>query len=348
MASPLSKQALAKVYKELDEVAVAVSVVGTSRGKLVQLARMAYPIRDALVGTRPEVSKLRDDLTRAIHNVRRVHTRQRPASNAIKMLAAEVKRVQKLVGSKLGDVPLGFRAGGMDLENVWGYTELEARPFLDRFDRMMRKVMVLGLDKQVSYGDVFLDADEAGNRALYFDPHNDRLIANPLKGANRDAEIGEALAARVWLASFGPKGHAEWGGNFEHFARRFIQMLEGKKLNNATAAVMAATTGVREGAISEAIEPKEPSPKANTKPTPIAIEKAIEGIGDVRGRTILGFYVKVENMSHHSGPGVVVVRPTGEKGEGITFYSIGSKTAARRAARFIYNATRQKKQEAVA
>lgn len=339
MSKPLSRQSLAKVYKELDEVAVAVSVVGTRRPKLMKLARMAYPVRDALVGMRPEVSKLRDNLTRAIHNTRRAQLKQRSASRAIWALAAEIKKTQKLIGDGLGDVPLGFRSGGMDIENVWGFTEQEVKPFLDQFDRMMRQVMTLGLDDQVAYGEVVFDPDSANRRALFFNPYNDKLVADPLKGTNRKADIGEALAARVWLASFGQKEHVDWMENFDHFARHFTRMLEGKKLDAGAAGVMAATTGVRAGAISEAIEPKEPKPKAKVKPTPIAIEKAIEGISDVRGQTVLGFYVKVGNMSHHSGPGVVVVRPVGERGDGVTFYSLGSRTAARRAARFIYNET---------
>ena len=332
MSKPLSRQSLAKVYKELDEVAVAVSVVGTRRQMLMKLARMAYPVRDALVGARPEVSKLRESLTRAIHNTRRASLKQRPASRAIWALAAEIKKTQKLVGDSLGDVPLGFRSGGMDIENVWGYTEREVKPFLDRFDRMLRKIMTLGLDAQVAYGEVVFDPDNANRRALFFDPHNDRLVADPLKGTNRKADIGEALAARVWLASFGAKEHESWGGRhlgFDNFSRAFTRMLEDKKLDSA-------------------IEPKEPSPKAKVKNTPIAIEKAIEGIGDVRGRTILGFFVKVGNMSHHSGPGVVVVRPTGEKGGWVTFYNLGPRTAAKRAARFIYNETKRRDKGEVA
>jgi len=348
MALPLSKQNLAKVFKELDEVAVAVMVVGTRRPKLMQLARIVLPVRDALVGTRPEVRKIRDDLTRAMHNTRRSPLRQRPASKAIKALAAEVKKVRKLVDGKLGDVPSSFKVSRLTAINTWGYSEREARPFLDRLDRALKKAKALGLDKQVVYGEVILDPDEAGSRALYYDPHGDRLIGNPSKATNRDSEIGEALAARVWLATFGSEEHTEFGGiraGFDPFVRLFTDMLNGKKLDRGHATIMATTTGVRHAAISEDTIPKEPRPKGVVKLTPISIERAIEAIREGRGRTLHGYYIRVGSMSHASGPGFVTLKPTGEKGPGVTFYSLGHKTAARRAARFVYNAAKQKGRE---
>jgi hypothetical protein len=351
MASPLSRQALARVYKELDEVAVAVSVVGTRRQKLMDLARMAYPARDALVGSRPEVKKLRDDLTRAIHNVRRSQTRPARASKAIWKLAAQIKRVQKLVAKGLGDVPSSMSAGGLEVSNVWGYSEREAKPLLGRLDKALGRAKDLGLGSQVVYGEVILDPGKAGGRAVSYDPHKDQLVGDPSKGSNRDLDIAEALAARVWLASFGPEEHAEWGGSpsdFDGFVRLFSDMLAGKKLDRGLATIMAATTGVEHGRISEAIIPKEPPPKGSVKLSPLAIEKAIESIKDGRGRILHGHYVKVGNMSHASGPGFVTVKATGDKGPGVTFYSIGPKTAARRAARFVYNAAKKKGKEEAA
>lgn len=351
MVNFISKNHLSKVYKELDEVAVAVMVVGTRRPKLMALARMALPVRDALVGSRPEVSKLRDDLARAMHNTRRANLKQRPASKAIRDLAAQIKRVQKLVGGKLGDVPASFKVSGLTATNAWGYSEREAKPFLGRLDRAFKKAKDIGLGKQVVYGEVILDPDAAGSKALSYDPHSDRLIANPSRTTNRDAEIVEALAARVWLAAFGSDEHTEFGGiraGFDHFVRLFTDMLDGKKLDRGHAAIMSATTGVRYETISEEIIPKEPRPKGSVKLTPISIERAIEAIREGRGRTFHGYYIRVGNMSHASGPGFVTLKPTGEKGLGVTFYSLGHKTAARRAARFVYNAARQKGKEEAA
>ena len=353
MKSQLSRQNLDKIFKELDETSVAVSVVGTRRQKLMDLARMVLPVRDALFGTRPEVSKVRSNLTRAMHNVRRAQLQPRPASKAIKALAVEIVEVKKLLASKLGDVPETFALGGMTVQNVWGYTEGEGRQFIERMKRSLDKAKSLGIDG-LEYGDVVFDPEMTQGAAVSYDPHLDRIYANPSKVSNR-ADIGEVLASRMWLSVFGPKEHIDWGGSrgFDGFVRIFSDMLSGKKIDRGIAGIMAATAGVEHEDISEQIIPSvasshtdgscgEHSTTVKTKGvrlTPLAVEKAIESMRDGSGRNLFGFYVKVGNVSYGSGPGFVTVRANGEK-DSVTFYSIGPKTAARRASRYIYSAAR--------
>lgn len=230
----------------------------------------------------------------------------------------------------------------MTIQNVWGYTDGEVRQFVERMKNALDRAKSLGIDG-LEYGEVVFDPEATDGVAVRYDPHFDRFYANPSKMQGRDADIREALASRMWLAIFGPEEHVEWGESrgLDGFVRIFSDMLAGKKIDPGFAGIMAATTGIDRGAISEQIIAMEPPvPNREVKLTPLAIEKAIESMKDGNGRNLYGFYIKVGNVSFGSGPGFVTVKAEGEK-DIVTFYSIGPKTAARRASRYIYNAARK-------
>lgn len=242
----LSSQNLKRVHKELDEVGVAISVVGTRRQKLMELARLTAPISDDLVGSRPEVKQIRDDLVRLTHNVRRAQTRARPASQAVKALAAKVKDVQKLVGSGLGDVPEAFTVGEMSLLNTWGYTKKEAKPFMDALDVALGVIEKMGLTKIVAEATVSLDPEGSPRASMVYDLFADTFVANPRRTRERTRGISDALGGRLWLKLFEQRDVETWGGAraaWVSFSDAFHRLLSGKRLSKDDAARMTVSLG---------------------------------------------------------------------------------------------------------
>jgi hypothetical protein len=243
----LSRQNLRKVYRELDEVGVAIGVVGTRRQKLMELARMVVPITDALVGTRPEVKRVRDDLVRLTHNVRRAQTKARLASKAVAALAAQVKVAEKLVDKGLGDVPEAFNPiDGMSILNTWGCTEREARAFLRRLEDATSVLDKMGLMRGLGDTRVSLDPEGSPRDSMTYDLFNDMFIANPMYARARERGISDALGGRLWVKLFKQREVEVWGGAsqaWDAFSEAFFDLIRGKGMKGRDAARMATSLG---------------------------------------------------------------------------------------------------------
>lgn len=239
----LSPQNFKRVYRELDQVGVAISVAGTRRQKLMELARLTVPISDALMGTRPEVKKARDALVRLTHNVRRAQTKPRPASKAVRALADQVKAVEKLVGGGLGDVPENFSVGGMSLTNTWGYTAQEVKPFMDALKRAIDILDKMGLAGTET---VVLDADALSSASMAYDLYSDTFVANPTRTRGRSRGISDAIGGRLWLKLFTQRDVETWGGAaaaWSSFSDVFSRLLSGRSLKGNDAARMTVSLG---------------------------------------------------------------------------------------------------------
>jgi len=242
----LSRQNLSRIYKELDQVGVAISVAGTRRQKLMKLARLAIPISDALVGARPETKRVRDDLVRLAHNVRRAQTRPRPASKAISELASQIKIVQKLVDSGLGNVPKMFVVDKMTILNNWGYTNKEVKPFLDALKIATDKLGQMGLADNVGAAQVTLDPRESFGSSMKYVLFLDAFAADPLCSRDRFRGISDAIGGRLWMKLFEQRDVETWGGSTQAwggFSSAFYKLLRGKKISGDDAAKMAVSLG---------------------------------------------------------------------------------------------------------
>jgi len=237
---------LKQVYRELDEVGVAISVVGTRRQKLMALARLTLPLSDELVGTRPEVRRVRDDLVRLSHNVRRAQTTARPAGKAVRALANQVKVLEELLKKGLGNTPETFGVGGLILVNRWGYTKKEAKPFLNVLKKATDVIEKIGLVKKIGTGKVLLDQSASPGSAMTYDLFSDSFIANPTRTQDRRKDIGRAFGERLWWKYFDGRDAETWGGGAEalpSFFGAFSRLLFGRKLSGDILAKMSVSLG---------------------------------------------------------------------------------------------------------
>lgn len=241
----LSRTSLTRVARELDETAVAVSVMGTRRKKLKEMAALAEPIPDALVGTRPEVEKVRRELLRAIQNVKVSSEKARPASEKLRALAKAVRMTQDLVGKRLGDVDIGFEAGGFLVSNVWGYTNSEARTTMSALEKAARRLTKVGLGSVVG-GDAALSPEDTGRKFVVYDKADDALLFDPSRSGSGDEKaILEALAERVWWQEFGPDEFEVFRatGGLERFREAFAALLVGDRVSPDATARLKVTVG---------------------------------------------------------------------------------------------------------
>jgi hypothetical protein len=235
-----------RIYKELDQVGVAISVVGTRRQKLMELARLAEPIVDRLVGDRPSVKRLRDDLVRLAHNVRRVPVKAKMASKAVRELAEKVKEVEKLLAKGRGDVPREFSIGGMKLPNAWGYTPKEVTPFLGELESVLDSVDKMGLTREVGRGVIVLDPRESPWSTMDYDPYSDQFFANPVQGRKILEELAQAMGGRVWVQLFKRPEVEAWGvgsRGWNDFAEAFARLVSGKGLSDDEKSKMESSLG---------------------------------------------------------------------------------------------------------
>jgi hypothetical protein len=244
--SKLSAQNLKRVYRELDEIGVAISLAGTRRQKLMELARLVVPISDAPIGVRPAVKRVRDDLVRLTHNVRRVQTKQRTASRAVAALAAQIEVVQKLVSGGLGDVPETFDVGEMILMNTWGYTTKEVKSFMESLKSATGMLDKMGLTQSIGTVKVVLHEDGSPRVSMTYDLFSDTFVANPTLRRGRYVGISDAIGGRVWLKNFGQRDVETWGGSSRAwilFSNAFFRLMSEKSLSVGDDARMAVTLG---------------------------------------------------------------------------------------------------------
>lgn len=243
MADDVRKSRLQWVRKELEQVAVAMSLVGTRRQKLIEMARLVTPAFNALVGNRPEIKKVRDEMRRGLHNLRRSQTTPKAASKNMRAVAATMGSVIKLSDKGLLDLDEEYEVGPFVLENVWGYTEREVRQFISTMREMMVGLDAIGLYDKLAYGDIQLDPEKTQSY-LSYDRRGDFFVAN-IDKARSDEEIFKAMGERLWDKGFKTKERDVWGGpsHRSKFVQAFSIAMKGNKQDRDTMARLTLTVG---------------------------------------------------------------------------------------------------------
>lgn len=232
---------LAEVAREIDQVAVAVSVVGTSRAKLRELGGMAIEAGKDLVGTRPEVRAMQTRVARVAHNAIGSHTGAKLASRRLRVLADMLRAVLSDVESGVGAADPYLKIGAFDAWNTWGYTDAELQPLEHLIESASRLLRGVGLESILG-GDLELDPSLtrdsfvrylSGSDALAFDLA--REVSDPL------GSILRAFAVRLWRVQFGNAEREAWGGDPSRFFGSFADTMNGDTLDSETAARLAVS-----------------------------------------------------------------------------------------------------------
>jgi hypothetical protein len=246
VAKPLDPANFRFVLRELDQIGVAVSVVGTKRPMLLRLAGYAEGIRAALVGSRPEVRKARDELARLIQGVRSSSPKAKPASKAIRKLHKGVLDVQRIVSKGLGVASAVTEVGGFELDNAWGYTSFELRTALSAIKKADAILRRAGLESLVKGVVVVLDPEVAAGSYASYDRDIDLMAMDPGQDQSGDTEaILRALGGRLWATQFKPEDKEVWGGGRDpgRFSDAFSRKLAGESVDRDTAARLQVTVG---------------------------------------------------------------------------------------------------------
>lgn len=241
MADDLHRARLQWVRKELDQIGVAMSVVGTSRPMLQKMARYLEPSIEGLRGNRPEVRKVREDLTRAQHNLRRGPTTPLRSSRNMWIARDLMDKVLKLQDKGLLDLPEEYVEGRMTLENVWGYKPQEVKSFLGLLRQVTADLADVGLYGDLVYGVIRLDPDEAKGRFLTRNEQTDQIVADPSRGRTK-ADIFDAFGGRVWDKLFMASDRQTWGTRGS-FITAFTRAMRGMSLSSEDRAKLAVTVG---------------------------------------------------------------------------------------------------------
>jgi len=237
---PLTTNHLDRVYRELDEVAVAVSVVGTRRQMMEKLIGYVQPVAEALVGTRPKVASVRGELWRTMHNARKARLGAREASTAIWAMASAVKATKDLVKrQRLGDVEPVGEAGGFPLLNIWGYTRRETAGLRQELRAVSRQINALGLEDAL--GTVVLDEKRAKNDAFRYDGQGD-FIADPKRPLGGQ-DVLEAVGLKVWGELFKGRHREMWQRDRDLFIDAFVARARGESQSADVRARLTATVG---------------------------------------------------------------------------------------------------------
>lgn len=251
MMPPLSRAHFRHTIRELDEVAVATSVTGTSKAKTRDLADLAQRMHDALVGDRPEIAKVRKELRLKIHNLRRSPINQR-AAKRMRDLLSVVRDLQKLVDQKgWGAVPEVFVIEGFEVLNSWGYTERELKALFVMLRRATRMLGDVGL--KVGTVPVLADPEAmkqvrgaAASEYMAYVEQDDLFVANPSSKLSGDMEsVLRAIAARIWSQQMDRDHRQTWdrAGGANGFADAFARKLASDQADSDTAARLLVTVG---------------------------------------------------------------------------------------------------------
>lgn len=240
----LRDQRLTFVRKELDQIGVAVSVVGTSHTMLNRLHGYGEELADSLHGTREPVRKLQGDFTRALHNLKRANPRDSKRSSkaiwAVRDLADRLIKLRR----KVKDVEPEVKLGRLRLDNVYGYTERELRPA----EKVVREAVELmgdwGLYRKVVYGDIILDPEDSRGKLAAYLAGLDAIAVDPDRWPQGVAPVLGAFADRLWVQVLKGPQHEVWGqgvAGWDRFRSAFVAALDGGSLSADTSARLAVT-----------------------------------------------------------------------------------------------------------
>lgn len=232
-----------RIVTELEQTAVAVSVVGTSFAKLKEMATIAETVLDSLVGDRPEIARVRLLVRQLIQNVRVSGTGAQVASTALRRLANGMSRVDALVKHGLTDAQDEFDIETFSVLNVWGYSTEELGTARKSLGDVARKLRRLGMP-ELSSCIVQLDPRLASSFVSYL--RDNDTLAMDLSRRGNDWDVYYALGARLWKG-FQGKDRELWGGvaGDDRFQKVFADtMSEREKPSRDTRARLALSIGI--------------------------------------------------------------------------------------------------------
>ena len=231
--NPMAPQKLRAAIKELEQTAVAVSVMGTSPRKLKEMAGLAEPVLDAMVGERHEVAAVRSELKKAVQAVRMSSLKAAQASTKMNALAGVMKRVLALVGKGLADVKGEEVAGSFAMVNTWGYPDRDVSSMKTLLVNAERKLNASGFG-DVANGIMYLDPRVAEG-AVSYSKQGDFLAADLDMRADVRA-IVHALGARWWYREMGRSTYEVWGDAVERFQDAVADFVVGRPTSTDTEA----------------------------------------------------------------------------------------------------------------
>jgi len=236
---PLSARNIERVRVELEQTAVAVSVVGTSKQRIAQLIDLVEPIAEALVGARSEVNRLRGRLRRSMHNLRVSNLSQRHASEKMRALVGAVSYVGEAVKVGIGNAEPSFEVDGFFVINVWGYNESELRLTVSTLKRAAKELDAVGLAPAIS-----VELSGGGSKFATYLRDRDGLDLDPTRAASM-GELFEAIGEGFWVRDFRSEDRETWGGRLSvrKFTDAFGKALTGWKLDAETVARLQMTVG---------------------------------------------------------------------------------------------------------
>lgn len=240
---PLDASNLKRVITELEQTAVAVSVMGTTTRKLKEMAALVEPIAGALVGMRPDVRRVRIDLHRRIHNAKVSSVKGSTAAIKIRDMVAGLRKVQGLLTKGLGDTGTVFKVGGFEVTNVWGYSKVELGSARNALGDASRQLARAGLSS-LGEATVVLDPEEAVG-FIEYDPKRSLLVMD-LRRPGDAKNVYRALAARLWREELRGEAKETWGGEqgLERFQTAFSDLMSGRRLDRDPRARLQVTVGV--------------------------------------------------------------------------------------------------------
>lgn len=248
-SNPLADSYLKAAAKEIEQTAVAVGVVGTRSWKLKQMAALVEPIGEALVGERPEVARLRGQLKRLVHNARVSVTDARQASAALNGLAGGVREARRLVGKGIGNAEPHVSSSGVELANVWGYTNSEARDAMRALERANKALEAVGLPTATGDFAELNPARVKGSDFVQYDADNDILVFDLGRSrslAENAQSVLRVLGERLWRQEFRARDREPWGDGkrgLSAFSEAFAGLLSGRRLDEGIVARLTTTVG---------------------------------------------------------------------------------------------------------
>lgn len=237
----MDRQHLLSVAKELRQVAISVSVVGTRRWKLEQLATKVRPIRDEMSWLRPDISKARSMLARAIHNMERAPENGRQAKN-LRMAADAIGVLAKIMGRSI--IPRVVTVHGHKVVNAWGYSSSDLMGVMGNLSSVSD---VVGHAWSPGAMDVKFVVNPMMSRNAYafYDASQDTIYINPDRSSKADVELIAAIGDRLW-AFAGSEGRSAWGADksgWSRFVSAWTKLILGHNIDQESMHKLSMTAG---------------------------------------------------------------------------------------------------------
>lgn len=242
--NPLASQSLRSVARELEQTAVAVGVVGTTRRKLKEMASLAEPVLAALKGERPEVDAVRTSLRQAIHNAKMANTKASAASDKLRALARVIARVQGLIQKGMGDVEAEYEVGPFKVMNVWGYQKSDVNRLKPLLEGAGRKLSDAD-QGHIVYGSVVLDPRQTSSFVTYSVARDSLVFDLSVRGKVED--VVYALGLRWWVQERSEVAYDVWGrsgSGMQRFQTAFANYVMGQPMSDDERARIMVTLGV--------------------------------------------------------------------------------------------------------